>query len=99
MWPHNPGLVGNHDRLDPVAEPKFHHDPGHVGLDGVLRHEERRGYFGVGQAAGEELQYLVLAVSESCQLVDALLRAPRELPDEASGDRWREHRPALGDYP
>jgi len=52
-WPDDTGFVGNHDGLDPVAQTKFHQDSGHVGLDGVLRHEKRRGYLGVGLAAGE----------------------------------------------
>ena len=99
MWAHDPCLVGDHDRLDPVAQPKLHHDPGYMGLDGVLQHEQGRRYLGVGLAAGEQLQDLVLAVCESAQVVDALLRAPGELLDEVSGDRRREHRPPVSDYP
>src|SRR5215469_5222570 len=53
-----PGLVGEDDGLDPVADSELAQQARDVALDGGLADEESTGEFGVGQAAGEQPQDL-----------------------------------------
>ena len=64
----DPGLVGQDDRLDAVAQAELHQHAGDVGLDGGLGDDQLRGDLGVRQAAGDELEDLELAGG---QLVEA----------------------------
>ena len=52
------GLVGEDDRLDPVAQAELGQDPGDVGLHRRLAEGELGGEFGVAQAAGQQAQDL-----------------------------------------
>lgn len=55
-WAYQPGLVGQYDGLDPIAELEFGEEPGDVGLDRRLAEGQLRRKFGVAQAAGEQPQ-------------------------------------------
>ena len=63
-----PGLVGEHDGLDAVAQPELAQHVGDVGLDRRVAEDERRGDLGVGHAAREQQQHLVLARRELVEL-------------------------------
>ena len=94
-----PGLVGQHDRLDAVAEPELHEHAGDVGLDRRLGDDQLGGDLGVREAAGDELEDLELAGGE---LVEAGRgraggrAGARELLDQPAGDRRREQGVAAG---
>src|SRR3954469_9216162 len=58
------GLVRVDDSLDAVAEVELLEDAGDMGFCGRLGHDESLADFGVGAAAGEELEDLALSRSE-----------------------------------
>src|SRR5918995_3275807 len=62
------GFVGDDDGLDAVAEGEFGEDAGDVGLDGRFGQLEAGGEFGVGQALGQQLQYLEFAGGQRGQV-------------------------------
>jgi hypothetical protein len=51
---HDAEVVAQDDRLDPVAQPELGEDPGHVGLDRRLGHDELGGDLAVVLAHGHE---------------------------------------------
>ena len=51
-------LVGEHDRLHPVAQPQLGEDVGDVGLDRALADVQVGGELGVALAGGQQLQHL-----------------------------------------
>jgi hypothetical protein len=63
-WAHQAGLIGEHHRLDPVAELELGQQVGDVALDGGVADEQLGGDLGIGQAPGDELEDLLLAVGE-----------------------------------
>ena len=67
-----PGLVGEHDRLDAVAEVELLEDVRDVRLHGRLADEELLPDLGVGEAVGDQAQDLELARG---QLVERLAAA------------------------
>ena len=93
-----PGLVGEHDGLDAVAQVELLEDVGDVGLDRRVADEQPLGDLGVREALGDQAEDLELARG---QLVDRLrrrrARAARELVDHALGDGGGEQRVAGGD--
>ena len=50
----DPGLVGEHDGLDAVAQSELREHAGDVGLDRRAGHDELLGDLGVGEAAGDQ---------------------------------------------
>ena len=60
-------LVGEDDRLDPVAQVQLGQHVGDVGLDRRLPDEELPGDLGVSQAAGDKRQHLGLALSQAIE--------------------------------
>jgi hypothetical protein len=100
------GLVGQHDRLDPVTELELGQYPADMGLDRRLAEGQFGGEFGVAQAPGEQPKHLKLARGQLGQVGvhgRAGGRTRREPLDEPAGDRWREqgvtgpHHPHRGD--
>ncbi len=62
-----PAAVGQHDRLQPVADPELHQDPGDVRLHGALADVEPAGDLGVGAAVGHQPEHLPLALGQRRQ--------------------------------
>ena len=56
-----PVFVGEDDRLNPVTQAELGEQAGHVGLDGGWLDDELGGDLGVGQAARQQAQHVVLA--------------------------------------
>ena len=59
------GLVGDDDGLGPISEAEFCQDPPHVGLDGLLGHNQADGDLSVGQSTGDRYQYFALPGGEA----------------------------------
>ena len=72
--PHEPGLVGEHDGLDAVAQAELAQHARDVRLDGRLAQEQPLGQLRVRQAAGEQLEDLELALGERRELGRRRLR-------------------------
>ena len=81
------GLVGQDDRLDPVAQLQRGQDPGHVGLYRRLAQRQRRGELGVAQAAAP---YRRRPPAQSIQVRAAGRAASRSSP---IGRPHRSHTP------
>ena len=93
------GLVGQHNRLHPVPQPKLRKDAPHVGPDRRLRYVQLLGNLRVGQTARHELEHLQLTISQHLELLRPGGRraATRELGDQAPGDLRGEQGLALRD--
>jgi SAM-dependent methyltransferase len=93
--PDEPGLVGQHDRLNAVAEAQLGQDPPDVGLDRGLGDEEPLGDLCVGHALGYQQEHLMLAVG---QRVHRSIHLPRwrelagEPVQQPASDARRHHR-------
>jgi hypothetical protein len=88
--PHEPGLVGEHDGLDPALHPELAQQPGDVGLDGRLAEEELAAHRRVGHAPREEPQDLGLALGELLETPSRVLVGlgpVEEVLDQAVRDR------------
>ena len=56
-------FVGEDHGLHTVSKAELGEDVGHVGLDGRLAEEQGGGDLGVGEALGDELEYLEFALT------------------------------------
>ena len=74
------GLVGEHDRLDAVAEAELHQDARDVRLHRRLRDEERLRDLGVREAARDQAEHLELARGQVLQPRELRLRASARCP-------------------
>jgi hypothetical protein len=92
-----PGLIGQHDRLDPVAQSQLAQDPGHVGLHRRLAQRQRRGQLGVAQPPRDQAEHLELPRREHGQTLVIVSR--REPLHQAAGDGRGEQRVAPADQP
>ena len=55
-----PGLVGQHDGVDPVASLEFHKDPADVSFDGGFAEAKALGDLAVGEALADETENVEL---------------------------------------
>jgi hypothetical protein len=96
----DPRLVGEDDRLDPVAQVQFVEDVRDVGLGSVLGKDKLGGDLRVREPAGDQRQHLELSWG---QLGERRRRLPRravgEPFDQPPGDGRREQRRTDGDDP
>jgi hypothetical protein len=92
-----PGLISEHDRLDPVAQSQLAQDPGHVGLHRRLAQRQRRGQLGVAQPPRDQAEHLELPRREHGQALVVVSR--REPLHQAAGDGRGEQRVAPADQP
>ena len=99
-----PGLVGEDDCLDPVAEAELAEQAGDVAFDGGFADEQPLGELGVGQArwrVAAGLRFpgrsvpIVRAGVVACRAGSAL----GELGEQAAGHRGRQQGVAGGDHP
>src|SRR5437588_8591823 len=99
-WRHYPGLVCEHDRLDPVTKAELHQDALYMRLNGAPGDDELIRDLAVRQAPRDESQHLALArrqLLESGRWSSGCRRTQRERLDQASGHLGREERIAGGD--
>src|SRR5918996_124942 len=93
-------LVGEHDRLDAVAEIELLEDVRDVCFDGRVADVELLADLRVRETARDEAEHVQLAIGQVGQLLRRLsVRDSRELLDHALRDRRREERLAAGDDP
>src|SRR4051794_6844429 len=84
-----PGLVGEHDRLGPVAQVELLQQTRHVRLDRRVADEQLPAYLRVREPLGDQAEHLQLARGqEGHGLRRRLTVDPGELPDHAPGDGW-----------
>jgi hypothetical protein len=55
---HKAGLVGEDDRLYPIAQAELHQDAAHVSLHRGLLHDQLLGDLTIGQALGQQAQHV-----------------------------------------
>ena len=100
---YQPGFVGEDHGLHPVAQAELHKNPPDVRLGGLLGDDQALTDLGVGQAAGDQLEYLALPRGQRSQLRRQGGRgtrsAPREVRDQPPGHRGREQRLPGGHHP
>jgi hypothetical protein len=89
-----PRLVGEDDRLHPVAELELRQQPRHVFLHGGLAEDRGGGDLGVRQALRDQPEHVPLALGEHLHLRrrGPGLRAGDEVLDQPPRDRRREQR-------
>ncbi len=63
-WADQPGLIGEDDRLHPVAQREFGKDMPDMGLYGRFADSQPGRYLGVGPAPGQMDENLLLPVGE-----------------------------------
>ena len=98
-----PAAVGQHDCLQPVADPELHQDPGNVGLDGALTDEEPSGDLCVRAALRHQREHLAFPLGQRVQPtgVDRGRRPPGQLAGDPPArptrpaPRHRQRRPVL----